>query len=172
MSETAEDREPDQDYAAAEAPHGFAFGRGEDGAPALSPVQQSDEFPAASQEAVDGLLWLGYLTDEFPLFGHRYAIRTLTRGDRLAIALVTNEWAGTLGEADAYQTATVAAALLAVDDEPIADLDMAADPAERVRRSFARVKKWYDPVVEELFQRVAVLNQKQLAAFARLQSKS
>jgi len=118
--------EQDQDYAAAsEAPHGFEFG-GSVASPVLNPVE-ADEFPPAAKDAIDGLLWLGYLSEDFELFGHRFTIKTLTRGDRLAASLLTKEWEETLGLADAYQTATVAASLMAVDGQPIAELSPSAN---------------------------------------------
>ena len=162
--------EQDQDYSAASAPHGFQFG-GAPGGAVLNAVE-ADEFPAASDEAISGLLWLGYLSEDFELFGHRFVIRTLTRGDRLAASLLTKEWEETLGLADAYQTATVAASLMAVDGQPIAELSPSANRQATIRATFTRVQEWYEPVIESLFERVTLLNGKQLSAFTALRSKS
>jgi len=169
MSELYTGDEPDQDLAAADAPHGFAFG-GDADRPLLNALP-ADEFPPASEEAINGLLWLGYLTDSFTLFGHQFTIKTLTRGDRLAVAQVTKEWEETLGMGDAYQTATVAASLAMVDGEPVMSLGPSPVRATEIRKAFERVQAWYEPVVEAVFARTVMLNNRQIAAFTALQSK-
>ena len=163
--------EQDQDYAAAEgaAPHGFQFAQDQTG-PLLN-AAEADVFPDSAWVPVQGLLWLGYLTESFELFGHRFVIRTLTRGDRLAVSQLTKEWEETLGLADAYQAATVAASLAFVDDQPIAEIDKAADRLASIQRTFARVQDWYEPVVEAVFNRTVLLSNRQTAAFIALQSK-
>ena len=160
----------DTDFAAAEeAPHGFQFGE-RDGEAVLEPVT-APAFPSSAMEPVSGLLWLGYLAEDVPLFGHVFAIKTLTRGEKLAVASLTKEWEDTLGLSDAYQAATVAASLLSVDGQPVMELDPAADRSAAIARTFARVKGWYDPVLGALFERVNDLEQRQVAAFIALQSK-
>jgi len=167
---TTADFEPDQDLAAAEAPHAFQFGEA-GGEPTLSPIEATSDFPDQAMDPVQGLLWLGYLTEEVWLFGHTFTIKTLTRGEKLAVALATKEWEDTLGLADAYQTVTVAAALMEVDHVPIASLDRGADRTAVVGQVFERVRGWYDPVVEALFERVIALEKRQVAAFMALQGK-
>jgi hypothetical protein len=159
----------DQNFAAAEAPPGFEFGE-RDGETVLEPIEASG-FPDSAMEPVAGLLWLGYLTDSATLFGHSFVIKTLTRGEKLTVAILTKEWEETLGLADAYQAATVAASLLSVDSQPLVDLDPSADRAAAVGRTFDRVKGWYGPVLDALFERVNDLEQRQIAAFIALQSK-
>lgn len=161
----------DQDYRAAEAPHGFEFG-GTPDAPVLNAVETADTFPSDSMEAINGLIWLGYLSDSFALFGHHFVVRTLTRGDRLAVTLLTKEWEDTLGMADAYQTAVVAAALVEVDGHPLTEIVPRPDRTEQIRANFGLVRTWYEPVVEAVFERVARLNVRQEAAFTALQAKS
>jgi hypothetical protein len=161
----------DQDYRAAEAPHGFEFGGTAD-EPVLNAVQTAESFPSDSMEAINGLVWLGYLADTFGLFGHSFTLRTLTRGDRLTVTLLTKEWEETLGMADAYQTAVVAAALVEVDGQPLTSVIPRANRQEQIRANFGMVQDWYEPVVEALFERVAQLNLRQQAAFTALQAKS
>jgi hypothetical protein len=160
--------EPDQDFGAAEAPQGFVLNQGgTDWAPSDPP---GPEFPAISAEPVEGLLYLGYLTEDVRIFGHHFLVKTLTRGERLAAALVAKEWEETLGAADAYQTAVVAASLAMVDGESVSGLGP-GDPVERVRRQFTTVRQWYEPVVEALYEASAILAQRQTAAFLELQGK-
>jgi len=163
--------EADQDYAAAEeAPRGFQFGVDPAGGPVLNAVE-AETFPDQSMEAVHGLLWLGYLSEEVHLFGHSFTIKTLTRGDRLVVSLITKDWEETLGMADAYQTAVVAASLLSYDGYPIADLNKNANRQQQIRSQFDVVREWYEPVVEALFEKVSLLSNRQTAAFLALQSK-
>jgi len=162
--------EADQDYGAAEGPPGFQFGRDGEGIPVLNAVE-ADQFPDRAQDAVSGLLWLGYLTAEAHLFGHSFTLKTLTRGDRLSVSLITKEWEETLGMSDAYQAATVAASLLAYDGRPVADLDKRADRQQQIRTTFDVVRGWYDPVLEALYEQVVLLNNRQNAAFVALQGK-
>lgn len=158
--------EPDQDFSlAGQQPRGFEF----DGE-ALNAVEV-DAFPEDIQQDVDGLMWLGYLSDSFELFGHQFTIRTLTRGERLAITQLTKEYEETLGMADAYQTAVVAASLMVIDGRPLADLQPGGKVISRIRENFDIVQKWYDPVIEALYERVGQLNVRQQVAFVELQSK-
>lgn len=161
------DIEPDVDFSLAEAPHGFEFSP--DGG--RLNVMEADSFPANIHEDVDGLLWLGYLTDDFTLWGHKFVIKTITRGERLIVAQLTKEFEDTLGMADAYEAAQVAAALIAIDDTPLADIVPGTDQGVRIRANFERIKGWYDPVLATLFERVVALNLRQQQAFLAFQSK-
>lgn len=158
--------EPDSDFGLANAPPGFEFDQEN-----LNAVE-ADTFPPQIQVDVDGLMWLGYLTDSFELFGHSFTIRTLTRGERLAISQLTKEYEDTLGMADAYQTAVVAASLIVIDGRPLIDLEMNTSTMSRIRQNFEIIQKWYDPVIEALYERVGQLTIRQQIAFVELQSKS
>src|SRR5574340_294822 len=150
ITDTDYDYEPDQDYTAAEAPLGFAFNEAGD---ALEAVE-ADKFPERSMEPVEGLLWLGYLSEDLELYGHRFTIRTLTRGDKLIVTLMVKEWEETLGAADAYETATVAASLVAIDGDPRTIITRSGDRTASIRRNFEEVKGWYEPMINTLFERV------------------
>lgn len=160
--------EPDQDFSlAGQQPRGFAF---DTDAQTLN-VVEAEAFPEDIQRDVDGLMWLGYLSDSFELFGHQFTIRTLTRGERLAITQLTKEYEETLGMADAYSTAIVAASLMVIDGRPLADLQPGKSAISRIRENFDLVQKWYDPVIEALYERVGQLTVRQQVAFVELQSK-
>jgi len=159
--------EPDQNFAMANQPHGFQF---DVDAQVLNAVE-ADEFPPEVKQDVDGLMWLGYLTDSFDLYGHSFVIRTLTRGERLAITQITKEYEETLGMADAYQTAIVAASLMSIDGKPLVDLHKGSNPLHRIKENFELVQKWYDPVIESLYERISQLMVRQQIAFTELRSK-
>lgn len=97
----------------------------------------------------------------------------MTRGERLATALVAKEYEGTLGYGDAIQTAYVAAAVLTLDDRPLS-IPVSAEessPLARIRTNFPKVARWYDPVVEALFAEYGNLVLRQAGAFAELSGK-
>lgn len=77
------------------------------------------EFDQRWRQDFTGLLFLGALTKTFDWLGHKFRIRTLTQGELLEVALVTSEYAGTLGAAKAYATAVVAASITHVDGQPL-----------------------------------------------------
>lgn len=167
MSDQLVDFEPDVDFSAAEAPSGFQFSP--DGT-TLNAIE-SDKFPPNVSQDVEGLLWLGYLTDTFDLYGHRFVIKTLTRGERLIVSQLVKEFENTLGLADAYETAQIAASLVMIDGMPLADIEPGEDPSRRIRENFERVKKWYDPVLAQLSERIVALNMRQAQAFIAFRSK-
>ena len=170
MSELLEEN---YDYLAAgetSPPLGLEFD--EEAGDALANPDESEAFPLSSEEDVEGLLWLGYLTATDTVFGHRFTLRTITHGEKLAVSLVTKEYEDTLGMADAYAAATIAASLVMLDGHPFgASLDVAEDPVRRIEANFKLVKRWFDPVIQALYQKYAQLRVRQELAFHNLQSK-
>ena len=167
LSETRADFEPDVDYSA--APFGMSF---EGGATNIQPA--AEDFDPRHSEDLEGLLFLGYLTDDFEAFGHRFAIRTLRRGERLAIAQIASEFENTIGLADALQTTYVAACLTLVDGRPLS-IPLSAqenrDPGTWIRRNYNIVAEWFDPVIEAVYDKYSYLLVRQTSAFLELQGK-
>lgn len=125
-----------------------------------------DKFPEESKQDLNGLLYLGYLTDRFEKFGHTFTIKTLTRGERMAVSILVKEWEGSLGMADAYEAAMVAASLVEVDGRSLyTDLEPDADPLIRIRQNFNIVRRWYDPVLVAIYERITVLAARQERVF-------
>ena len=58
---------------------------------------------------------MGRLQKKFDVLGHDFVLKTLTVGEELAIGQVVNEYAGTIGQGKAFQTAVIAAAIVTVD---------------------------------------------------------
>lgn len=73
------------------------------------------EFDPRHREPFTGLLFVGALTDEFTLWGHRFVIATPTQTERMQIGPVIKEYADTIAGELAYATALVAAYLVSVD---------------------------------------------------------
>ena len=130
-----------------------------------------EDFDPQHKEAVEGLLWLGYLTSTFTLHGHKFTIKTLTRGERLAVTQVAKPYEETLGLAMAITTATVAACLVMVDDQPFNPSLGPVALTTRIEDNFRIISDWYDPVIEGIVREYNNLTIKQTAAFTELQSK-
>lgn len=162
------DFEGDVDFSVTEVP----FGRDKQGG--VLNIAPADTFGPGVSADVEGLLFLGYLTDHFELWGHSFTIRTLRRGERLAIAQIVQDWENTLGYADAFQTAYVAACMMEVDNRPLA---MPLEPGEEkrpltwIRRNFEIVNRWFDPVIEQVYEKYSNLLNRQTLAFIELQGK-
>lgn len=123
---------------------------------------------------VDGLLMLGYLTDDFVLYGHHFTIRTLRRGEKLAVGELIQQYADTIGVGDAISAVTVAACLVLVDNRPLASPLGAGeeeDPAVWIRRAYSIVKKWYDPVIDSVWDKYNALLVRQGRAFLEFEGK-
>lgn len=144
-------------------------------APDGSLVAQSetyDSFDPRISNDIDGLLFLGRLTHDCEVFGHRFTLRTLTRGERLAISLLVREYEDTLGLADAMQTAYLALAIQTLDGRPLS-IPLETEPIHtHLRRNFEIIQKWYDPVLEALYGEYAHLLVRQEQAFKEFSGKS
>lgn len=137
-------------------------------------VVQADEFDPSIANDVEGLLMLGYLTKNVAIFGHTFTLKTLTRGERLAVLTFCKEFEETLGIGEALETATLALAIVSADNRPLSvplgPTD--TDPQDALVRNWSIVSKWYDPVLNGLYLEYRDLQNRMLAAFQELQSKS
>lgn len=169
MSNTEIEPEGDRDF----SHFGVEFAN--DPAPAgvlinAEPVDGFDE--ARISQDVEGLLWLGKLTHNCTLYGHTFTLRTLTRGERLSVALFVREYEETLGLADAMQTAYLALSIETVDGRALTSPLGPETAEERLRRNFNTVHQWFDPVLEALWLEYKVLTNRAIAAFQELEGKS
>src|SRR5215469_14153846 len=76
-------------------------------------------FDQRYEEPFVGLLYLGALSDEFDWLGHRFVIRTLRDGEKLAIARLIKPYQDTVGTDRAYAAAVVALCTVSVDDDDL-----------------------------------------------------
>lgn len=123
---------------------------------------------------VEGLEYLGYLTDTFSFGGHKFTISTIHPDEELAAAQVVQPYRGTLKEPDAWIMAQVAMALKVVDNDPAFCPPIGPDVLEFAEARFRYVtKRWFFPVIEWIhWQRYVPLQQRAIAAMEALQSKS
>lgn len=110
------------------------------------------------RQPVEGLAYLGQLTEDVEFCGHHFGLRTLLPQDTLAIGQAVQPYRNTMVQVDAFQAAHVGMALTSVDhDEGFCpsigpDIDVFA----RGRLNWV-VKNLYPPTVEFLWNRLQLL---------------
>lgn len=119
------------------------------------------EFDPRVRDDFDGLLYLGRLTDSFSYAGHEFTIRTLSTGELLEVALLHKPYAGTMGDAKAYQAALAAACMVSVDGKPMPlPITNEATDTALVNR-FEYVKRtWFPPLIDVIYGRFLDLEDK------------
>jgi hypothetical protein len=117
-------------------------------------------FDQKHAEPFKGLLYLGALTDEFEWVGHRFVVRTLRDGEKLAVAQVIKPYQETMGLDRAYADATVGMAVVSVDGEelpiPIGETRRINEWAH-LRFEYVR-DNWFSTTVDEVFNRCVALD--------------
>jgi len=134
-------------------------------------AEKAEEFDDRISVELEGLLFLGKLTHDCELFGHTFTLRTLTRGERLAVSLFVQDYENSIGLADALQTAYLALAIELVDGRPLSIALEPETPETRLRRNYQKVQQWYDPVIEALYAQYSILVAKAQRAFLELDRK-
>jgi hypothetical protein len=131
------------------------------------------EFPPEMNEEVNGLLYLGNLTDTFEFCGHSFTLRTLRAGEDFAAAQAISEFRDTLKEPDAWMAAQVGLALTMVDGDeefcPMAGPDLARFAKARLNYI---AKNWYWPTIHFLYGCYTILLTRQLEAIRVMQDLS
>lgn len=133
--------------------------------------QYEDVFPPESKNDIEGLLYLGKLSETVDVFGHSFVINTLTTGEELAIGLLVRKWEESIGISKALMTATIAASVSAVNGRPFYR-SISPAKTQEINDRFTKVLDWYFPVVEALFREYTDLVERQMLAFKALEGKS
>lgn len=113
------------------------------------------EFDPRYAEALQGLLFLGYLTEDFTWAGHSFKIKTLNTDEILETALLAKEWSESMAAMKALQTATVAAAVELVDGQAVAI--PLTDFESPIAAKFNVVKRWFPPTIDAIYERCLLL---------------
>jgi hypothetical protein len=133
-------------------------------------------FPPNIQKAVEGLMYLGQLTETVRFCGHSFGLRTLKPQHKYAIGQVVQPYRNTLVEVDIWQNTHVATALTHVDGKhdfcPAIGPDMEDFVRGRLNYVSDADRGWYDPTLEFLWTRYAVLEATATTAIAELQRLS
>jgi len=136
-------------------------------------AQEGERFPAEIERDVEGLLYLGALSTEVNIWGHRFEIHTLRAGEELARDQIVNEYDGVFGQARALGLATAAAAVKSVDGTPL-QRPLApgkSDIISAIRANFTTFSDYYFPVIERIYDEYEKLELRQARAFRALEGK-
>jgi hypothetical protein len=117
----------------------------------VAPLPQFD--PRYTDE-FSGLLYLGFLKDEFEWAGHKFEIKTLKSDELLEITLATKKYIDTIGASRAYATAIAAACLVKVDKKylPIPLTTDEADSAFKNKFDYV-LSNWHPMVVDAVYSK-------------------
>lgn len=118
-------------------------------------------FPEGIRRAVEGLAFLGQLTEEVEFCGHTFGLRTLKPQHRFAIATVLQPYRNTVYEVEVYEALHVAAALTHVDgvENFCPAIGPSVEGLVRGRLNFITSDDtgWYPPTISYLFERQSIL---------------
>ena len=120
---------------------------------------------------IENLLTNGYISQEITIAGHEFVLRTLTIGEELAVAEISDEYDGNFAQTKAVATATVAASLESIDGRPLMH-SLGPDVKSNIRKKFQYIRnKWYWIIISELYEHYSVLLNRQAYAFENLKGK-
>ena len=155
----------------ADADH-FDEGQERPRAPMYEEEEDADKFDGDVEGDVLGLLNLGSITRKFDVLGHTFVFKTLTIGEELAIGQIIDEYAGTIGQGKAFQTALIAAAIVSVDGRPLV-AQLGPDTKASLQDRFDYITdNWYMKTIEAAFESYNELLLRQQAAYDAILLKS
>lgn len=115
-------------------------------------------FPEEWRQPVEGLMYLGQLSETIEFCGHTFGLRTLLPQDKFAISSVIQPYRNTIMEVDVYQAAHVAAGLTAVDGDENFCPPIGADINAFLQGRLNYIaKRLYPPTIEFLWTRQQLL---------------
>lgn len=118
------------------------------------------EFDPRWRQPFQGLLYLGYLVEEFELWGHRFKIQTPSHLEKIQMGLVHAPYANTISTELVFETAMVAAYLTEIDGtelpRPIVNDPKETALHERFRWISENLKR---PVISQVYNRCLALDE-------------
>lgn len=131
------------------------------------------KFPPEIVQAIDGLLWLGYLEQEVTYGGHTFVLRTMKGAEELEAALIAKDYLDSLGASKANAWAQVAGALISVDGREDFCIPLGPDKKQYTRDKFNYItQNWYWPIGLKLFDEYTKLIEKQAQALEAVEDLS
>ncbi len=115
------------------------------------------EFDPRVRQDFEGLMYLGYLPDEFEWLGHRFEIRSLNMDQILEIGLLHKRYAETLSDVKAYQTLVVAACMVRLDGRALATPLSNAPEDSITLNQWPIVRRWFPPTIDHIYTRYLLL---------------
>lgn len=130
-------------------------------------------FPDRVRENVEGLMYLGYLEDDFEFCGHHFVIRTIHGDEELLAGLLTKEFVQTMAAERAWVWALVSMCLAAVDGDTEFCPRITKSDRDYARQRFSYcTKKWYWPLAVHIHDKYAELLAEQKEAFEAMEDLS
>lgn len=121
----------------------------------------ADVFDERFKEPFTGLAFIGALSKTFSWLGHEFHIRTLTTDEILAVASITAQYEGGLGENRAYITAVVALCTERVDGEMLPYPYKESTGIGWAQDRFNYVKgQWFTYTVDAVYEEYLILEGK------------
>jgi hypothetical protein len=121
-------------------------------------VDPFDLFSDKIKNAVEGLTYLGELSDTIKFCGHTFDIRTLMPQHKFAISLALQPYRNTVHEVDIYEALHVGMAVTAVDGEPDYCPAIGPDLQSLCKARLSYIgEHWYPPTVSFLWGRYVLL---------------
>lgn len=130
-------------------------------------------FPTRVRENVEGLMFLGYLEEQFEFCGHHFVIRTLRGDEELLAGVITKEYMGTMAQERAWVWSIVSLCIAAVDGD-----ENFCPRVSRNDRDYARTrfqyctKKWFWPLAVHIHEKYAALLKEQQEAMEAMEDLS
>ncbi len=133
-------------------------------------------FSPAIQKAVEGLTYIGQLSEDVKFCGHTFGLKTLRPQHRFAISLVLQPYRDTIYEVEVYRTLHVGMALTHVDNDQNFCPPIGPDIEDLARARLAYISDaetgWHTPTVEYLYARYALLELTAAKAIGELENLS
>jgi hypothetical protein len=115
-------------------------------------------FSDKTQRAVEGLTYLGQLSDTIKFCGHTFEIRTLLPQHKFAISLALQPYRNTIHEVDVYEALHVGMSVTAVDGDSNYCPPIGPDLEGLCKARLSYVgENWYPPTVSFLWNRYVLL---------------
>lgn len=135
--------------------------------------EEFDGFDPRIQTAVDGLIYLGEVSQDFEFCGHTFGMRTLRPNEEIAASAVVHQFKGTLKEPEAWMAAQVGLALTHIDNDEAFCPQAGPDMTSFAKARFNYVtSNWYWPTIDFLFQGYGKLLDRQVKAIRAVQDLS
>lgn len=113
-----------------------------------------DKFDPRYQQSVDGLVYLGQLSDTVNFCGHLFGLRTLKPREVAAIAKAIEPWQTTVYFTDVYNNAHVGMALVSIDNDSsfLPQVDPDLESFAKIRLEYV-TERWPQPLLNYLFSK-------------------
>ena len=121
---------------------------------------EAPEFPDELVEDLQNFAVVGHLSDSFTYGGQDFTIRTMTMGEELEALRATKDYNDIpVASGRVYATAMVAGSVQTLNGTPL--VIPISEKQDIVELKFRKVKNWFWPVIEVVYQRFSILEARQ-----------